>query len=95
MTTTTERLLADIRKLAPDITARAAGIGAPCRIDGSVGWMATIANGNDLFAHMLPLETYEQVYQSDPDVIVAGSAQATGTAEPADGGLYERRCGTH
>lgn len=38
--------------------------------------MATIANGNDLFAHMLPLETYEQVYQSDPDVIVAGSARS-------------------
>jgi len=29
-------------------------------------WMATVANGNDLIAHMLPLETYEQVYQSGP-----------------------------
>jgi hypothetical protein len=100
MTTTTERLLADTRKLAPDITVRAAEIGsgrrvlldlietlksirafrlfvenygvleldlpsalevigAPRRINGSAGWMATIANGNDLFAHMLPLEPYE------------------------------------
>src|SRR6202158_3433760 len=34
-------------------------IGALGRIDGSVGWTATIASGSDIFAPLLPRETYE------------------------------------
>ena len=56
------------------------------RIDGSVGWIAMIGGGCDIFAPLLPRETYEQVYQNGPDVIIAGSAQPAGTAEAvADG----------
>jgi indole-3-acetate monooxygenase len=61
-------------------------VGALSRIDGSVGWIATIAAGCDIFASLLPRETYEHIYQNGPDVIIAGSAQPTGTAEAAAGG---------
>jgi alkylation response protein AidB-like acyl-CoA dehydrogenase len=128
MTNGAERLLANIRELAPAITSRAAEIeagrrmppdlvqalrsigifrifvpqshggleldmptaleilGALSRIDGSVGWTAMIGGGCDLFAPLLPRDTYEQVYQNGPDVIIAGSAQPTGTAEAVAGG---------
>jgi indole-3-acetate monooxygenase len=123
-----DRLLADIRDLAPDITARAADIeaarripldlvealrtigifrmfvprshggleldlptvveiiGALGRIDGSVAWCAMIAATGPVFVPLLPLQTYEQVYRHGPDVIMAGSIQPAGTAEPAEGG---------
>ena len=126
--TNTERLLGDIRELAPDITSRAAEIeagrrmpldlvealrsigvfrifvpqshggleldlpaaleiiGALSRIDGSVGWTAMIGGGCDMIAPLLPRDTYEQVYQNGPDVIIAGSVQPAGTAEAATGG---------
>jgi alkylation response protein AidB-like acyl-CoA dehydrogenase len=126
--TTVDRLLADIRKLAPDITVRAAEIEAGRRIpldlvealrsigvfrmlvpqshggleldlptaldviaalgkiDGSVGWTAMIGNGGDIFAPLLQRETYEQIYRSGPDAIIAGSVQPAGTAEVAHGG---------
>jgi alkylation response protein AidB-like acyl-CoA dehydrogenase len=125
MTNTAQRLLADIRELAPEITLRAQEIeaarrippdlvqalrsiavfrmfvpqshggleldlptalkiiGALSRIDGSVGWIATIGAGCDIFASLLPRKTYEHVYQNGPDVIIAGSAQPAGTAEAA------------
>jgi indole-3-acetate monooxygenase len=53
-------------------------IGALSRIDGSVGWTAMIGGGCDMFAPLLPRDTYEQVYQNGPDVIIAGSAQPAG-----------------
>ncbi len=56
------------------------------RIDGSVGWAAMIGGGCDIFASLLAREAYEQVYQSGPDVIIAGSAQPAGTAEAVSGG---------
>jgi hypothetical protein len=58
-------------------------IAALGRIDGSVGWTAMIGSGGDIFASLLPRETYEQVY---PDVIIGGSAQPAGTAEAVAGG---------
>ncbi|MBV8274497.1 MAG: hypothetical protein JO170_04430, partial [Verrucomicrobia bacterium] len=36
---------------------------------------AMIGGGCDMFASLLPRDTYEQVYQNGPDVIIAGSAQ--------------------
>jgi alkylation response protein AidB-like acyl-CoA dehydrogenase len=59
---------------------------ALCRIDGSVGWTAMIGGGCDIFASLLPRDTYEQVYQNGPDVIIAGSAQPVGRAETVPGG---------
>jgi alkylation response protein AidB-like acyl-CoA dehydrogenase len=56
------------------------------RIDGSVGWTAMIGGGCDIFASLLPRDTYEQVYQNGPDVIIAGSAQPVGRAEALAGG---------
>jgi len=62
-------------------------IGALSRIDGSVGWTAMIAGGCEMFAPLLPRNTYEQVYQNGPDVIIAGSAQQpAGKAEATTGG---------
>src|ERR1700732_4088038 len=61
-------------------------LGALSRIDGSVGWTAMIGGGCDLFAPLLPRDTYEQVYQNGPDVIIAGSAPPTRTAEGGAGG---------
>ncbi len=128
MTETVNRLLADIRKLAPEITARAAefeaarripldmvealkSIGAFCmfmprshggleldlpsgltiisalsRLDGSVGWTVSVGNTAGIFASLLPRETYDQVYRNRSDVLIAGSGQPAGTAEPAPGG---------
>jgi alkylation response protein AidB-like acyl-CoA dehydrogenase len=61
-------------------------IAALARIEGSVGWTVGIGSGCDVFATLLPRETYEQVYEYGPDVIIAGSAQPAGTAEAVDGG---------
>jgi indole-3-acetate monooxygenase len=69
-----------------DLPAALEIFGALSRIDGSVGWIAMIGAGCDIFAPWLPRETYEQVYQNGPDVIIAGSAQPAGTAEAAAGG---------
>ena len=56
------------------------------RIDGSVGWIAMIASGCDLIAASLPKNTYDQVYEAGPDVILAGTAAPAGTAEAVAGG---------
>jgi alkylation response protein AidB-like acyl-CoA dehydrogenase len=128
MTQTAQRLLADIRNLAPHITSRAAEIeagrripfdlvealrsigvfrmfvpqshggleldlpaaleviGALGRIDGSLGWTAMVGAGSAIFVPDLPRETFDQVYQNGPDIIIAASAQPAGTAEAvADG----------
>src|SRR5258708_29983088 len=128
MTQTAQRLLADIRKLAPRVTSRAAEIeggrripldlveavrsigvfrmfvpqshggleldlpaaleviGALGRIDGSLGWTAMIGAGSAIFVPYLPRETFDQVYQNGPDMIIAASAQPAGTAEAVAGG---------
>jgi len=127
MTKTANRLLANIRELAPSIISRAAEIEAgrqmppdlvgalrsigvfrmfvpqsyggleldlPAgleiiralgRIDGSVGWIAMIGSGHGIWAPLLPRNTYEQVYQNGPDVIIAGSGLPVGTAEATAG----------
>lgn len=53
------------------------------KIDGSVGWTAMIGAGAAMIAPALSKEFYEHIYQDGPDVIIAGSAFAAGTAEPA------------
>src|ERR1700704_3400406 len=128
MTRTAQRLLADIRELAPHVTSRAAEIESGRRIptdlvealrstgvfrmfvpqshggleldlptaleviatlsrlNGSVGWTVMIGAGSAIFVPYLPRETYDQVYQNGPDMIVAASAQPAGMAEPVPGG---------
>jgi indole-3-acetate monooxygenase len=123
-----KRLLAEIRKLAPQIKSRARDIEAArrippglvktlrsigvfrmlmprshggfeidlpaaleilstlSRIDGSVGWTMAIASAGDLFLPLLRRDTYDEVYRSGPDVVIAGSVQPAGTAEPTAGG---------
>jgi alkylation response protein AidB-like acyl-CoA dehydrogenase len=60
-------------------------IAAFARIEGSVGWTVAIASGGDLFAPLLSRTVYEQIYQSGPDAIMAGSVQPAGTAKCTDG----------
>ncbi len=128
MSQTAQRFLADIRELAPHVTARATEIEAGRRIppdlvetlrsigvfrmfvpqthggleldlptaleviatlsrlDGSVAWTAMIGAGSAIFVPYLPRETYDQVYQNGPDMIIAASAQPAGTAEAVPGG---------
>jgi indole-3-acetate monooxygenase len=128
MTNTVDHMLAEIRKLAPEIPSRAAEIEAARRmppelvdklkeiglyrmfvprshggleldfpegvrvtaelgkIEGSLGWTAMIAMGSGLVTSLLPLETFNRVYENGPDVALAGSSQPAGTAEAVPGG---------
>src|ERR1700704_1515901 len=61
-------------------------IAALGRLDGSVAWTAMIGAGSAIFVPYLPRETYDQVYQNGPDMIIAASAQPAGTAEAVPGG---------
>jgi alkylation response protein AidB-like acyl-CoA dehydrogenase len=59
---------------------------AVTKIDGSIGWVCTLANGGTLFLPLLARETYEKMYCNGPDLFCAGSSQPGGTAEQeADG----------
>src|SRR5215469_1803104 len=71
-----------------DMPAALEIFGALSRIDGSVGWTAMIGGGCDMFASLLPRDTYEQVYENGPDVIIAGTVQPAGRAEAAPGGWW-------
>jgi indole-3-acetate monooxygenase len=62
------------------------------RIDGSLGWTVMIGSGAGLFAPLLPRETYDDVYRSGPDIIIAGSTQPVGTAEATAGGWRINGC---
>jgi alkylation response protein AidB-like acyl-CoA dehydrogenase len=128
MTNAVDHMLAEIRKLAPEIPSRAAEIKTARRmppdlvdklkeiglyrmfvprshggleldfpegvrataelgkIEGSLGWTAMIAMGSGLVTSLLPLETYNRVYENGPDVTLAGSSQPAGTAEAVPGG---------
>jgi len=69
-----------------DMPAALEIFGALSRIDGSVGWTAMIGGGCDMFASLLPRDTYERVYRNGPNVIIAGTVQPAGTAEAVAGG---------
>jgi indole-3-acetate monooxygenase len=56
------------------------------KIDGSIGWVCTLASGGTLFLPLLARETCEKMYGNGPDLFCAGSSQPGGTAEQeADG----------
>src|SRR5580700_745308 len=54
---------------------------ALARIDGSVGWIATISAGVSMVTTLLPPEIYDRIYKDGPDVIFAGSLKPGGKAE--------------
>ncbi len=56
-------------------------IQALARIDGSVGWIATISSGVSMVTTFLTPETYDRIYKNGPDVIFAGSLKPGGKAE--------------
>jgi indole-3-acetate monooxygenase len=59
---------------------------AIAKIDGSIGWICTLANGGVLFLPLLARVTCEKIYCNGPDLFCAGSSQLGGTAEQeADG----------
>jgi indole-3-acetate monooxygenase len=59
---------------------------AIAKIDGSIGWVCTLASGGQLFLPLLARETCEKIYRNGPDLFCAGSSQPGGTAEQeADG----------
>jgi alkylation response protein AidB-like acyl-CoA dehydrogenase len=69
-----------------DLPAALEVIGALGRLDGSLGWTAMIGAGSAIFVPYLPRETYDQVYQNGPDMIIAASAQPAGMAEAVHDG---------
>ena len=46
-----------------------------------IRWTVAIGCGGNIFAPLLPRETYEAVSRDGPDVIRGGSAQPAGPAE--------------
>ena len=69
-----------------DLQSGLAIIAALARLDGSVGWTAMIGNAAHLFAALLPRPTYDRLYGSGPDMMLAGVSQPAGTAEATEGG---------
>jgi alkylation response protein AidB-like acyl-CoA dehydrogenase len=67
-------------------------ITALARVDGSVGWTVMIGNGGDIFAGLLPRETYDRVYRAGPDTVIVGVSQPAGTADATDGGWRVNGC---
>jgi alkylation response protein AidB-like acyl-CoA dehydrogenase len=57
------------------------------RADGSVGWTVMIGSAAPVILGMLPRDTFEEIYASGPDVVLAGAFNPTGVATPVDGGF--------
>jgi alkylation response protein AidB-like acyl-CoA dehydrogenase len=54
--------------------------------DSSVGWVAMIGIGSQLFCTRLPRETYDRVYADGANAVVVGVGTPAGRAEIVDGG---------
>src|SRR5258708_5162386 len=73
------RSIGVFRMLAPqshgglelDLPAAVEVLIALARIDGSVGWCATITSGASIVAALLPPQTYEQLDRNGPDINLA------------------------
>jgi alkylation response protein AidB-like acyl-CoA dehydrogenase len=57
------------------------------RVDGSVGWTVMIGAAAPALLGHLPAESFDAVYASGPDVIIAGTFNPMGNATPVDGGF--------
>jgi indole-3-acetate monooxygenase len=56
------------------------------RADASVGWTVMIGSGVWVDLVGLPRETFDALYSSGPDVMLAGVFNPSGVAEPVEGG---------
>jgi indole-3-acetate monooxygenase len=56
------------------------------RADASVAWTVMIGSEGPVLFRMLPRASFDALYASGSDVIMAGSANPTGTATPVEGG---------
>jgi indole-3-acetate monooxygenase len=56
------------------------------RADASVAWTVMIGSEGPVLFRMLRRASFDAVYAAGPDVILAASANPTGTATPVDGG---------
>ena len=54
--------------------------------DASVAWTVMIGSEGPVLFRMLPRASFDALYAAGPDVIMAGSANPTGTATPVEGG---------
>jgi alkylation response protein AidB-like acyl-CoA dehydrogenase len=54
--------------------------------DGSTGWVVMIGCETPMFLALLSPKRFDQLYASDPDVIIAGAFAPKGQAEVCDGG---------
>jgi alkylation response protein AidB-like acyl-CoA dehydrogenase len=72
----------EYRGLELDFPAALEVFAAIGKIDGSLGWTAMIGAGAAMIAPALSEGFYDRIYRDGPDVIIAGSAFAAGTAEP-------------
>jgi indole-3-acetate monooxygenase len=57
------------------------------KIDGSIGWLGTVASATATLVPLLAPETYEEIYRDGPDLLWAGAGQPLGTAVAEAGGL--------
>ena len=57
------------------------------RADGSVGWTVMIGSLAPVLLGKLPRATFDALYATAPDVILAGTFNPTGVATPVDGGF--------
>ena len=56
------------------------------RADASVAWTVMIGSEGPVLFRMLPRASFDALYAAGPDVILAASANPTGTATPVEGG---------
>jgi indole-3-acetate monooxygenase len=69
-----------------DLPAGLGIITALSKIEGSIGWNATVGGAGSILLPLLARETYDEIYRSGPDVMASGSLQPAGTAEAIEGG---------
>jgi indole-3-acetate monooxygenase len=70
-----------------DLPAEMRVIEELARADGSVGWTVMIGRSAPVFFGKLPRNTFDALYATGPDVILAGTVNPTGLATPVDGGF--------
>jgi alkylation response protein AidB-like acyl-CoA dehydrogenase len=56
------------------------------RADASVAWTVMIGSEGPVLFRMLPRASFDALYASGPDVIIAGASKPTGVATPVEGG---------
>jgi alkylation response protein AidB-like acyl-CoA dehydrogenase len=56
------------------------------RLDGSLGWLASVRGASPTFLPLLPRESYDALMADGPDVLLSGIGQPAGRAEAVPGG---------